>query len=52
MPSLGYQPKEAAMNEILHAILVGVVLVLGSMLTGSILYIVIRDLTNHIKSGK
>jgi hypothetical protein len=31
------------MSEALHAILIPVALVLGSMLIGSILYVVIRD---------
>jgi len=31
------------MSEALHAILIAVALVLGSMLIGSILYVVIRD---------
>ncbi len=39
------------MSEALHAILIAVALVLGSMLTGSILYVVIRDAIkrNHHK---
>ena len=31
------------MNDALHAVLIAVVLIIGPMLLGSILYIVIRD---------
>jgi hypothetical protein len=39
--------KEGLMSDTLRAILVGVMLVAGSMLIGGILYVVIRDAINR-----